>query len=149
MSTQVVETSTGKVFNLVGGCRDDWPTIRTMTVCGQQLRMQLPAIRAYRQACREFAHLLGWSDERIKRTGGRAILLTGSSRSCELQTELHAGDPKRFADPNVSLHPEGLAIDVNTVQPFAALAYKALAHVGWVRVRPTDEPWHHSWGVKA
>jgi hypothetical protein len=148
MSTQTVHTVTGPAYRS-SKCEDRWPNMRTMTVAGQQLHMQLCAIRAYRQSCREFAKLSGWSPERIKRTGGRPILLTGSWRSCELQTHLHAEDPKRFADPDVSLHPEGLAVDVDTGQKGFGLAVEAMANIGWARVRPDDEPWHHSWGYKA
>lgn len=129
-------------------CRDDWPNMRSQTILGQKLHMQLSALRAYRAACREFAQRSGWSPERIKRTGGRPILLTGSWRSCDLQRQLHDDDPKRFADPNGSLHPQGLAIDVSTIMPDFDKAHAALAHVGWTRAR-SDEPWHHSWGFNA
>jgi hypothetical protein len=130
-------------------CKDDHPNIRTMKVNGQVLHMQLSAIRAYREACRVFAKKSGWSKARIKRTGGRSILLTGSWRSCELQKQLHDSDPRRFADPNGSLHPQGLAIDVSTKQADFDVAHAALAAVGWKRARPDDEPWHHSWGFNA
>jgi hypothetical protein len=129
-------------------CRDDWPNMETAKVCGQVLHMQRSAIRAYREACRVFAKKSGWTPARIKRTGGRAILLTGSWRSCELQAEKHREDPSRFADPDESLHPQGLAIDVSTIQRDFDKAHAALAHVGWHRARP-DEPWHHSWGFNA
>lgn len=148
MTIIVKQTKYGKVFDAENGCRDNWPNMRTVKVCGQVVHMQGPAIRAFREACREFARLSGWSEARIKRTGGRAILLTGSWRSCELQAEKHREDPSRFADPNVSLHPEGLAIDASTIQPAFDLAHKALAKVGWHSARP-DEPWHHSWGWSA
>jgi hypothetical protein len=143
-----MKTSTGIVFNATR-CRDDWPTMRTQKVLGQQLHMQLPAIRAYRLACREFADRSGWTPARIKRTGGRPILLTGSWRSCDLQRQLHASDPGRFADPDGSLHPQGLAIDINTQQPDFDKAHAALDDIGWHRARPDDEPWHHSWGYSA
>ena len=129
-------------------CKDDWPNMETVKVCGQVLHMQRPAIRAYRAACREFAKRSGWSDARIKRTGGRAILLTGSWRACDLQRSLWESDPSRFANPDGSLHPQGLAIDVSTIMPDFDKAHAALAHVGWHRAR-SDEPWHHSWGFDA
>jgi hypothetical protein len=147
MSTAKIETKTGTAYRS-STCNDHHPNIRTMTVCGQQLHMQLCAIRAYRLACKEFAKRSGWSPERIKRTGGRPILLTGSWRSCALQKELHTDDPSRFADPNGSLHPQGLAIDVDTGIKDFDKAHASLADVGWRRARD-DEPWHHSWGWNA
>jgi hypothetical protein len=122
--------------------------MRSQTILGQKLHMQLCALRAYRLACKEFAKRSGWSAERIKKTGGRSILLTGSWRSCELQAQLYAGDSKRFASPNGTLHTQGLAIDVSTAMPDFDKAHAALAHVGWTRAR-SDEPWHHSWGFNA
>jgi hypothetical protein len=145
--TERVSTPTGPAFRS-STCKDDWPNMQTAKVCGQVLHMQASAIRAYREACRLFAKRSGWSPTRIKRTGGRPILLTGSWRSCALQTELHNSDPSRFASPNGSLHPQGLAIDVSTAMPDFEQAHKALATVGWRRAR-SDEPWHHSWGFTA
>ncbi len=145
--TERVNTPTGPAFRS-STCRDDYENMRTAKVCGQVLHMQLSGLRAYREACRLFAKRSGWSAARIKRTGGRPILLTGSWRSCALQRHLHDLDPKRFADPDGSLHPQGLAIDVDTGTPDFEDAHKALASVGWRRARP-DEPWHHSWGFTA
>lgn len=147
MSTETVKTKFGPAHRS-STCRDNWPNIVTVKVCGQQLHMQRCAIRAYREACRVFARNTGWSDARIKKTGGRPILLTGSWRSCALQTELHDRDPSRFASPDGSLHPQGLAIDVSTAAPDFDKAHRALAVVGWRRAR-ADEPWHHSWGFDA
>lgn len=147
MSTTTIRTKYGPA-NDSDRCRDNWPNMTTAKVCGQVVHLQASAVRAFREACREFARLSGWTEARIKRTGGRAILLTGSWRSCELQAEKHAEDPSRFADPDVSLHPQGLAIDVSTIQPDFDKAHRALAKVGWHRARP-DEPWHHSWGFNA
>lgn len=148
MSIATKKTKTGEVKRS-SVCKDDFANIRTQTILGVQLKMQTPALRAYRLACKEFARLSGWSDERIKRTGGRAILLTGSWRSCELQRQLYASDSDRFASPNATLHTQGLAIDVSTIVADFEKAHRALAHIGWERARPDDEPWHHSWGFVA
>jgi hypothetical protein len=148
VTTQTIQTKFGPAHRS-STCKDDWANMRTQTILGQQLHMQLSALRAYRQACKRFAHLSGWSPERIKRTGGRPILLTGSWRSCALQAQLHDQDPDRFASENGSLHPQGLAIDVSTIQHDFAKAHQALSDVGWKRARPDDEPWHHSWGFDA
>ncbi len=147
MSIETVKTKYGPAHRS-SRCKDNWPNMETVKVCGQVLHMQHSAIRAYRTACKDFARRSGWSEARIKRPGGRPILLTGSWRSCALQASLHADDPKRFADPDGSLHPQGLAIDVSTIMPDFDKAHTALAHVGWHRARP-DEPWHHSWGFTA
>lgn len=147
MSVSRQQTETGIVYRS-SSCKDDWPNMRTMKVCGQQLHMQLPAIRAYRLACVEFAKRSGWTAARIKRTGGRTILLTGSWRSCELQRQLYASDSDRFASPNGTLHTQGLAIDVSTVLADFGKAHAALEEIGWTRAR-SDEPWHHSWGFNA
>jgi hypothetical protein len=143
-----IKTRFGPAYNSER-CRDDWPNMRTQNVLGQPLHMQLSAIRAFREACRNFAKRSGWTPARIKRTGGRSILLTGSWRSCRFQEELHARDPDRFADPDGSLHPQGLAIDVSTLQPDFDDASRSLVAVGWKKARPDDEPWHHSWGFNA
>jgi hypothetical protein len=148
MSTQTIKTPTG-VAHRSSTCRDEWPNMRTQTVFGQKLHMQASAVRAFRLACVDFARRSGWSEARIKRSGGRPILLTGSWRSCALQTHLHAEDPSRFASPDGSLHPQGLAIDVDTRIVDFDKAHAALTHVGWKRARPDDEPWHHSWGFDA
>ena len=147
MSVSRKQTKYGIVYRSTT-CKDDWPNMRTMKVCGQQLHMQLPAIRAYRQACVLFAEKSGWTDKRIKHEGGRAILLTGSWRSCRLQAQLYASDSSRFASPNGTLHTQGLAIDVSTALADFGKAHAALEEIGWTRAR-SDEPWHHSWGFSA
>ena len=146
--TTTIRTKYGPAHN-DDRCRDDWPNMTTAKVCGQAVHLQGSAVRAYREACREFARRSGWTPARVKRTGGRPILLTGSWRSCELQRDLWEGDPDRFADPDGSLHPQGLAIDVSTLQRDFDKAHASLAHVGWERARAADEPWHHSWGFNA
>ena len=147
MSVSQKQTKYGIVYRSTT-CKDDWPNMRTMKVCGQQLHMQLPAIRAYRQACVLFAQRSGWMDKRIKREGGRAILLTGSWRSCRLQAQLYASDSSRFASPNGTLHTQGLAIDVSTALADFPKALASLMEVGWFFPR-ADEIWHRSWGFSA
>jgi hypothetical protein len=112
-------------------------------------RLQAAAWRGLRQAQREFARLCGWSEERLARhPDGRPIrLLPGSWRSCARQAELHASDPRRFAAPEISGHPRGIAIDVDQSQPRLRLVNRALRRAGWLQARPDDEPWHWSWGV--
>jgi hypothetical protein len=142
------KTTTGVAYRS-SVCKDDFDNMRTEDILGQRLHLQLCALRAYRRACKEFADRSGWSEERIKRTGGRPILVTGTWRSCALQTHLHEEDPDRFASANGSLHPQGLAIDVDTRLVDFAKASASLTHLGWHIPRPDDEPWHHSWAWNA
>ncbi len=145
MALQTKETRFGKVFRLEGDCKDDWKNIRTSRfyrkpsgIIRRRLRrvsvtMQGPALDAFRRA-----------EERA----GKEIVVTGSSRTCEFQAAKYAEDSKRFAPPWVGLHCQALAIDVHT-DYLTSDRREALAHVGFTQARPTDEPWHYSFGWTA
>jgi len=151
MALETKDTKFGKVFRLAGGCKDDFENIVTSRfyrkpsgVIPHRLRhisitMQRPAIEALRVV---EAHL------------GQEVKVTGSARTCELQAQLYAKDPKRYAPPSVGLHCQALAIDVDTVwrdslsnkdeEEFV----KLMKQVGFTQARP-DEPWHWSFGWTA
>jgi hypothetical protein len=121
------------VVHYGGNCKDDYPNIRLYDQGGgrQVVKLQSPAIKAFKAA-----------EERC----GRKIP-AASWRSCAYQAQLHASDPKRYADPATSGHPRGLCIDVSTAVSFlfARKIRRALTRVGWKQARP-DEKWHWSWG---
>lgn len=81
---------------------------------------------------------------------GFAILLTGSHRSCSQQTMLYRSDSQRFADPDVTAHTRGLAIDVSQAMSSRRLkkAHVALSERHWYQSRPDSERWHYSFGLK-
>jgi len=135
-----------------GACKDDYANIRLYDqppAGGSPVKLQGPALRAFKAAEVRYAKRTGWSAKRIERDGGRPIALTGSWRSCAYQTQLYRSDSKRYASPNVTLHCRGLAVDVSTAQPNQAIISGCLKAEGWVQVRPDDEPWHYSYVVKA
>lgn len=129
-----------------GPCRDDYDNMRAYDqppAGGAPVKLQEAALRAFREAERDFAPRY-WS--RKRRRQGRPIVLTGSWRSCTYQRELYARDSNRYAHPDTTGHCRGIAIDVSTAQPGQARVRKALYKQGWRRVRPDDEPWHWSYG---
>lgn len=134
-----------------GECRDDWPNLRLYDQPpegGAPVKLQGPALRAFKAAQVRYARRVGWSRQRIeKNPDGRPIRLTGSWRSRAYQSELYLKDPKRYAPPCAGLHPDGLAIDVSQDQPNLDKIDRALKATGWVQARPDDEPWHYSFGV--
>src|SRR5262249_8061099 len=86
-------------IRLGGPCRDDYRRIETYHDAeGRVVILQAAALRSFQAA---EGHV------------GFTIVLTGSHRSCDVQRRLFASDPKRFADPDESYHPRGLAIDVS------------------------------------
>ena len=115
-------------------CKDDWGNIRSIPRVGYTLKLQRPALRSFRAA---------------ERALGREIKLTGSWRSCAYQMTKYHSDPNRFAHPNVTLHTQGLAIDVSTAQGGQDKIRRALKRRGWSQSRPDDEPWHYSFGWTA
>jgi hypothetical protein len=140
-------TRFGRVYRLVGGCKDDYDNIRTSKRYRKAsgvipfrtrkvaITMQKPALDAFRQA-----------EVRL----GREIVVTGSARSCALQAQLYASDRNRYAPPSVGLHCQDLAIDVTTEDPqLKTKVREALEHVGFTQARPDDEPWHFSYGWTA
>lgn len=136
-------TPYGPIFH-GGPCDDDYENIVLYDQGGDRavIKMQRPAIKSFKEA-----------EEAITRKFGRKqfILLTGSWRSCELQRQLFASDPNRFAHPDTTLHTRGLAIDVSQNQSSLKLKriHTALTNRGWNRVRPDDEPWHYSFHLTA
>lgn len=146
-----VRTPNG-VIHYGGPCRDDYRNMRTYDQGGGNtiLTLQGPAMEAFKDAEVYYAKALGWSSQRILSNDGlgRAIqVLPGTNRSCSTQARLYADDPSRYASPNVTGHTRGLAIDVSQAQPNLAKVNAALLKAGWTRTRPTEEPWHFSYGV--
>ena len=115
-------------------CKSDWSNIVEKDRDGYTLKLQKPAMRSYRAA---------------EASLGREIKLTGSWRSCSLQAQLYQSDTQRYAHPNTTLHTQGLAIDVSTAQRDLDKIRGALKKRGWTQSRPTDEPWHYSFGWTA
>lgn len=119
----------GFVYHTVGPCKDNYPNIVTEhNLAGQLVKLQLSAMLAYHEA---------------ERLNGRPIRITGMGwRSCAQQSALYASEPGRFADPDTSRHPRGLAIDVeNTPANLTARARASLEKVGWC-FGVSGEPWH-------
>jgi hypothetical protein len=110
--------------NTSGQCNDKVPLVERGGV-----KLQPPAMGAFLQA---------------QARAGQRISLTGSWRSCAIQTAGYRLNPGRFADPASSMHPQGLAIDVRN--PVPANVRAALLASGWFQSRPDDEPWHFSYG---
>lgn len=128
-------TRYGRVYHS-SVCKDNWPNIVERQRAGYTLKLQSPALKSYLAA---------------EKAIGFKITLTGSWRSCAYQSELYRSDPNRYANPNTTLHTQGLAIDVSMNLSAAQLAkvHKALNWRGWVQARPDDEPWHYSYRLKA
>ncbi|MGH2634560.1 MAG: hypothetical protein ACRDHU_00170 [Actinomycetota bacterium] len=138
-----ITTPTG-VIHYGGPCRDDYDNIEVYDQPpegGSPIKLQKAALEAFRGAERAY----GVATDRP--SGERRIQLTGSWRSCSYQRELFAKDPARYADPDVTGHTRGIAIDVSTAVPNPELIARCLRENGWTRTRPDDEPWHWSYGV--
>ena len=119
-----------------GACRDDYSRIEIYHQDAQHyVKLQRAALRSLQAA-----------EDAI----GDKIWLTGSWRSCSLQSELYASDSHRYAAPSTTAHCRGLAIDVSQNQTKGKLdkIHKALTYRHWHQARPTDEPWHYSLGVQ-
>jgi hypothetical protein len=100
--------------------------------------LQGPAIRAFKAA-----------EERVAKPGKKHILITGEGyRDYWLQRSLWLSDPGRYANPDSSMHTEGLAVDVDQNQGSGRLANikKALVAEGWHQ-SVAGEPWHFSFKV--
>lgn len=132
---RVYETAFGAI-RAGGACRDDYDRIIPwQNRAGQILRIQKPAARSLEDAERRL---------------GFAVRVTGAHRTCEQQEAYYASDPNRYAPPDKTAHPRGLAIDVDTrlgVLRRARLK-RALRARGWHQARPDDEPWHWSYGIE-
>lgn len=108
------------------------------------VQLQGPALRAFKAA--ELRITPKW----MKRKGKvRHILITGVGyRDYDLQRQLWLSDPGRFANPDYSMHVEGLAVDVDQSQSYRRLQRikKALLLEGW-HYGVSGEPWHASYTV--
>lgn len=118
-----------------GPCNDHYARIISYHHAGQVVTLQRAAMDSFREA---------------EAALGFPIVVTGSIRSCSLQSSLYRSDPGRFAAPNTTAHCRGLAIDVSQSQ--SATRRKAIrrALMGrrWYQARPADEPWHYSFGIE-
>lgn len=129
-----------------GPCRDNYLRIRHYAqTAGATVTLQLAALESFKAA--ELAITPHWMRRRHK---VRHISLTGSARSCSSQTALWLSDKARFAEPASSAHCRALAIDVSMAQSWwrRRKIGKALAARGWHQARPSDEPWHWSYGIQ-
>jgi len=119
------------------------PNLQTYAQTGsRQVVLQGPAIRAFKAAEQRI------TPRYMRRRGKtRHILITGVGfRSYAYQASLYRGDSSgRYADPDGSLHVEGLAVDVDTNQSYLrqAAIKKALIAEGW-HYGVSGEPWHAS-----
>jgi hypothetical protein len=139
------------VIHYGGACRDDYGNLVIYDQPpkgGSPVKLQAPAMRAFKAAERRYARACGWSEARIKREGGRPIPLSGSWRSCAYQRELYESDRNRYASPDGTMHTRGLAVDVSTGAPNQDKIRRALKNEGWHQAR-SDEPWHYSFSVSA
>ena len=127
-------TKYGRVYRLVGGCKDNYSNIVEKDRVGYTLKLQRPAMRSLMA---------------VEKKLGRQVKLTGSFRSCAFQLQLWQSDPNRYAHPSVGLHTQALAIDVSTAQGDQDRIRYLLKKNGWTQSRPDDEPWHYSYGWTA
>lgn len=115
----------------------------------EDVKLQRPALQAFREAEKRYGHKTRKLKLPPRLRPARAIQVTGSWRSYDLQASLYARDHSRYAPPNVSGHVQGFCIDVDTSQADfgngSGLICRILLDVGWRRVR-SDEPWHFSLG---
>ena len=155
-TTQWKQTKFGRVWRLVGGCKDNWSNVETATVGGkfavggpETYRLQHPAVESLRWVAKEIGAVGPF------KVRSRPVRVTGSARSCSLQASLYAQDPGRYAAPWVGLHTQALAIDVDTNWQLALdnktewKFKRAMREAGWTQSRPEDEPWHWSFGWTA
>ena len=141
---ETYETRYGTVYHSPV-CKDDWSNIVTKTVkrkgpggWSATYKLQEPAIASLRAVAKELGGKFRQAPVRV----------TGTFRTCAYQHELWVSDPSRYANPNSTLHTQGLAIDVDTTILTDKIRLTLLAH-GWHQSRPTDEPWHFSFRLTA
>lgn len=155
-TTMVKDTKFGRVWRLSGGCKDNWPNVMTGTVGGkyavggpETYTLQKPALDSLAWVAGEIAAI---GPFKIRK---RPVRVTGTARSCALQASLYASDRSRYAPPSVGLHTQALAIDVDTnwqqgLDSKTEWKFKkAMLAAGWTQSRPSDEPWHWSFGWTA
>lgn len=144
-----VRTPTGVIY-YGGACKDDYKNMKVYDQGGGHtiVVLQGPALRGFKAAQALYAKATGWTKKRLERNpdGRPIIILAGSKRTCATQAALYRKDPHRYADPKLTGHTRGIAIDVDQSQPNLAKVNAALAKAGWTRAR-SDEPWHWSYGV--
>lgn len=124
----------GSVFHTSGPCKDDYDNIVVdHNMAGQLVKLQKPAMLAYHEA---------------EQLNGKPIRITGMGwRSCSEQTALYESSdpPGRFAPPDISRHPRGLALDIyNTPDNLTPKAKASLEVVGFCCGVP-GEPWHYAY----
>jgi hypothetical protein len=127
------------VVNHSSICKDDWDNIQTIRMGpSAEYKLQISAIRSLRAVAKDVGG--PWQPKPVR--------VTGTWRSCAYQWQLYRSDPSRYAHPNTTLHTQGLAIDVHTDFLTQEVKQSLLSH-GWKQARPTDEPWHFSFRLKA
>jgi len=146
MSIHTYGTRFGDIYHS-DVCKDDFANITTKTVkrrgkggYSATYTLQAPAIASLRAVAKD----LGGPFRQLP------VKVTGTIRTCAYQMQLWLSDPNRYAHPNVTLHTQGLAIDVdmNWLNAHPEAKASLLAH-GWHQSRPDDEPWHFSYRLTA
>ena len=161
-SERPIKTPEG-IIHYGGPCRDDYPNMVTVDMLPEEggnllITLQRPAMKALLAAQVRFAKRSGWKKARIDKRqvkigakrypiGRPVVILPGTNRTCATQTQLYNSDKNRYAAPQITGHTRGLAIDRSNSQEELAVVDACLAQAGWNRTRPTDEPWHWSYGV--
>lgn len=137
-----IQTPTGGI-RYGGPCRDDYPNMVTYDQGGGNtiLTLQHPAMTAFKRAEARYGKRRPSKRRDIR-------VLPGTNRTCATQERLYHEDSSRYAKPEITGHPRGLAIDVDQSQGWLALRRirRALLAEGWVQVRP-DELWHYSYFI--
>lgn len=110
----------------------------------EAVKLQKPALKAFQAAEKRVGKRLAVAHH-FKKFKSRAIQVTGSWRSFELQSSLYHSDSRRYASPYTSGHVQAIAVDVSTDYEFFGYATDALITEGWKQAR-SDEPWHFSFG---
>jgi hypothetical protein len=121
-------------IRLGGPCRDDYARIVTRHTPGGR-------VVVFQRAAMESLVAM---ETRL----GFEVRFTGTARACSVQAKLYASDRVRFAPPEDSYHCRALAGDIDqNMEPKRLKAIDDLApSFGWHKARPTDEPWHISFG---
>jgi hypothetical protein len=136
------DTKYGVVTARNPGRKEAPPNLQTYKRDVGDVTLQGPAIRAFKAA------EVRATPRRMRRKGKvLPILITGVGfRSYAYQAQLYASDSSgRYANPDGSLHCEGLAVDIDMRQSTLRKARikKALLAEGW-HYGVSGEPWHAS-----
>lgn len=129
-------------IRLGGACKDDYARIIVYEQDGQHyLKLQRAAIESIK------AVEVILADKGFKQHP--FVYVTGHGwRACSDQAALYATSHTRYAPPSSSIHCRGLAIDVDMNQDAKkrkVIRNELLAR-HWFQSRPSDEPWHYSFG---